>query len=192
MIIYNFSNSVYYILTCNTVKDIIYGNIIIGGIMKKIKEIILYLIFGVLTTLVNLAVFALFNKFTDPLISNVIAWVFAVIFAYITNKLFVFESKSWKKNVISKEIPAFFGARLFSLGVEEAGLVLMLKILKLNIPLQSFSTRVFSLINRSIINIPDKISNIFTGELIIKIILAVIVVILNYIFSKLIIFKKKN
>ena len=75
------------------------------AIFKKIvnKETILYIVFGVLTTLVNFVAFKLFTMVFDKLvssqlgvhISNVLAWIFAVAFAYVTNKLFVFESKSW-------------------------------------------------------------------------------------------------
>ena len=66
----------------------------------KYKELITYVIFGVLTTLVNFFAFWLFTKILGEelyLINNAIAWVMGVIFAYITNKLFVFESKS-KRN----------------------------------------------------------------------------------------------
>ena len=72
------------------------------AIFKKLvnKETILYVVFGVLTTLVNFVAFKLFTMVFDKLISsqlgvhisNVLAWIFAVAFAYVTNKLFVFES----------------------------------------------------------------------------------------------------
>lgn len=104
------------------------------AIFKKIvnKETILYVVFGVLTTLVNFVAFKLFTMVFDKLISsqlgvhisNVLAWIFAVAFAYVTNKLFVFESKSWEGKVLAKEIPSFVAARLFSLGVEELGLII--------------------------------------------------------------------
>ena len=94
------------------------------AIFKKIvnKETILYVVFGVLTTLVNFVAFKLFTMVFDKLISsqlgvhisNVLAWIFAVAFAYVTNKLFVFESKSWEGKVLAKEIPSFVAARLFS------------------------------------------------------------------------------
>lgn len=85
------------------------------AIFKKVvnKETILYVVFGVLTTLVNFVAFKLFTMVFDKLISsqlgvhisNVLAWIFAVAFAYVTNKLFVFESKSWEGKVLAKEIP---------------------------------------------------------------------------------------
>ena len=141
-------------------------------IIRKVisKEVFSYLFFGVMTTVVNLITLAVFNKFVDIMISNVIAWLAAVIFAFVTNKLFVFESKSWKLNVLAKEIPSFAGARLLTLGIEEVGLLVMIKWLHLDVSLTIGSVG---------------------GEYIVKAILAVIVVLLNYVFSKLIIFRKK-
>ena len=109
-------------------------------------------------------------------ISNVLAWIFAVAFAYVTNKLFVFESKSWEGKVLAKEIPSFVAARLFSLGVEELGLIIFVNFLH-------FDSKVFHI---PLINFD------LSGEMTAKIILAVVVVILNYFFSKLVIFKKKK
>ena len=134
------------------------------------REVFFYLFFGVMTTVVNLLTLAVFNRFVDIMISNIIAWVAAVIFAYVTNKLFVFESKSWKPAVLVKEIPSFAGARVLTLGIEEVGLLVMIKWLHLDAALTVGP---------------------IGGEYIIKALLAVIVVILNYIFSKLLIFKKK-
>ena len=108
------------------------------------------------------------------LVSNVIAWFAAVIFAYITNKLWVFESKSWSIKVLLKEIPSFFAARVLSFLIEEFGLYVFVDLLSFNeISLKILSFEI-------------------GGELIAKVILAVIVVILNYVFSKLVIFKKKK
>lgn len=66
------------------------------------KETIVYLIFGILTTVVNYFIFWIFNsRFKVPvLIANVIAFIVAVIFAFITNKIFVFESKSFAPAVL--------------------------------------------------------------------------------------------
>lgn len=149
----------------------------IKGLINKYKEPILYLIFGVLTTLVNFVSFYLLNKAAGEeyyLINNVIAWFFAVIFAYVTNKLWVFESKGFALKTVVKEIPEFFAARLFSLAVEEGGLWLFVD--RLGFDRFSFSLFGFE----------------FTGKLIAKVALAVIVVILNYFFSKFIIFKKNK
>ena len=156
------------------------------AIFKKLvnKETILYVVFGVLTTLVNFVAFKLFTMVFDKLISsqlgvhisNVLAWIFAVAFAYVTNKLFVFESKSWEGKVLAKEIPSIVAARLFSLGVEELGLIIFVNFLH-------FDSKVFHI---PLINFD------LSGEMTAKIILAVVVVILNYFFSKLVIFKKKK
>ncbi len=153
-------------------------------LIKKLinKETVTYIVFGVLTTVVNLAVFKLFDLIftaisqTDlTLLTNFIAWVAAVIFAYITNKLFVFESRSWKFDVLKKEIPSFVGARVFSLGVEELGILVFITWLGFD----RFNLNVFGLLNLG-------------GKMLVKIGLAVIVVIMNYVFSKFIIFKNKE
>ena len=87
------------------------------NLYKKYKEIINYLIFGGLTTLISIVTYAIFTKVfhIDYLISNILSWIIAVLFAYITNKIFVFESKS-KKNI--KEITSFFFFRVVSLIME--------------------------------------------------------------------------
>lgn len=97
--------------------------------IKKLlnKETVLYLVFGVLTTAVNFIVyFPLYFLFKQPLGEAVavntatpLAWFFAVLFAFITNKFFVFESKTTEKKLLLKEITAFFGGRLFSLLFEQ-------------------------------------------------------------------------
>lgn len=125
---------------------------------KKYKEIINYLIFGGLTTLISIVTYALFAKVfhIDYLISNVLSWIIAVIFAYITNKIFVFESKS-KKNI--KEITSFFFFRVVSLIMEMVILYIFVDMLHID-------------------------------DLITKIIAQIIVIVLNYVFSKLFVFKK--
>ena len=80
-------------------------------LLLKYKEIIMYLIFGVLTTVVNIAVYYIMANSLQIhyLISNIVAWFLSVLFAYVTNRKYVFESKS---NEIIKEMVSFFGARL--------------------------------------------------------------------------------
>lgn len=138
---------------------------LINKIIEKLftREIISYLIFGVLTTLVNFVFYWLFTDIIGIyyITSNVIAWIFAVIFAYITNKLFVFESKSWDIKLVIKEVIAFGAARVLSLLFETGFLALTVEIL----------------------GVP---------KLIAKVIAAVFVVIINYVASKLFIFKKKK
>ena len=84
---------------------------------KKYKEIINYLIFGVLTTVVSIGTYALFTKLfsINYLVSNILSWILAVLFAFITNKLFVFESKSKDKKQVTKEMINFFFFRIISL-----------------------------------------------------------------------------
>ena len=81
------------------------------------KEGILYLIFGILTTAVDYMVamccFELLGM--GELMANNIAWVVSVIFAYITNKIFVFQSKSMERKVLIREIFSFFSARVLTL-----------------------------------------------------------------------------
>lgn len=149
----------------------------IKELFKKYEEVILYVVFGGLTTVVNFISFWLFSKLFGEkvyLLNNVIAWFISVVFAYITNKLWVFDSKSWAPKVLLKEVPSFFAARLFSLGVEEAGLWLFVDML-------NFGEKNFELFGFK-----------FGGQLIAKVVLAVIVVILNYFFSKFVIFAKKK
>ncbi len=150
---------------------------IIKVLISRYRELIVYVIFGVCTTVVNLITFKLWNLILGEeqyLISNIIAWVASVIFAYITNKIWVFESKSWDTKVILKEIPSFFAARVFSFLVEEVGLYIFVDLLKFN----EYSMNILSIS--------------LSGEMIAKIILAVVVVVLNFVFSKLFIFKKKD
>ena len=93
----------------------------IKKLFEKYKEVISYVFFGVLATVVNLVSFKIFNAVLGAhlyLLTNVISWLITVIFAYFTNKLWVFESKSWKAEVVIKELIGFFGARIFSLVFE--------------------------------------------------------------------------
>lgn len=129
----------------------------------KDKEIILYIVFGVLTTAVNWAVcLPLHYKLgLSAAISNDIAWVAAVLFAYFTNKIFVFENRDWKLKTLGIEMLKFFGARFLTGRLETGILCLTVDYLGFNVLLW-------------------------------KVLTAVIVIVLNYIFSKIIIFRKKN
>ena len=146
--------------------------------MKKLfqkllnRETVLYLVFGVLTTLVNFIVFdrmnaALGEKYV--LVSETAAFVAAVLFAFFTNKPFVFQSRDWSAKTLAREIPTFFGGRILSYLIE-AGLVLVAR-------------DVFHAGQYEVLGI--------NGLTVAKIPIAVIVVILNYIFSKLLVFRKK-
>ena len=147
--------------------------------LKKLlnRETILYLIFGVATTLVNYIVFFLFLEMVldgqnSPL-ANAIAFVAAVIFAFVVNKVYVFESKSWSLDALKREVPSFLAARVGSFLLEEVALIICEDVLHLEnvIVLQLGTTQ-------------------FSGIAAAKIALSVIVVILNYVFCKWFIFKK--
>lgn len=147
----------------------------IKGLILKYKEILLYLIFGVLTTIVSIVSFGIFGLFIPAnlyLITNVISWIISVTFAFVTNKLFVFESKSWNKKELYFEVPKFVGARVFSLIIEELGLILFIDLL-------SFKNITTVVVGFNL-----------TGDMIAKVIMSFIVIVLNYFFSKFIIFKK--
>lgn len=144
----------------------------------KYKHLINYGFFGVLTTVVNFGAFYLLDTFLIKgekmyLINNAIAWFITVIFAYITNKIFVFGSKDWSAKVLIREVPEFFGGRVFSFAIEEAGLWLLVSVMYFG----EFSWNVLGFE--------------LTGELIAKLVIGVIVVILNYFISKLIVFRNK-
>lgn len=149
-------------------------------------ETVTYVFFGVLTTIVNLICFKVFDLVLGDklyLLSNAIAWVAAVVFAYVTNKLFVFESKSWSVSVLKKEIPSFLGARVLSFFIEEGGMFLFVDLLGFDRFGVSFSFLKDSVATGSVA---------VGGKMLAKLIVAVVVVILNYFFSKLFIFKKDS
>ena len=128
----------------------------------KYKDLIPYGIFGVLTTAVNVAVYALCARIfgLSTVVSTVIAWVAAVLFAYITNRKWVFHSTATGMAAILKEIASFFICRLLT-GILDVG------IMKLFVDILGFN------------------------DVIVKIASNIIVIILNYVASKLVIFKKK-
>lgn len=98
--------------------------------MRLDKELFLYVVFGTLTTLVNLVVyFVLEHLGVNYIISNIIAWFLSVLFAYITNRIWVFESKS--PNIL-KEMVLFFGGRIFSGALDTALLYVFIDLLLIN------------------------------------------------------------
>jgi len=140
-----------------------------NAFIKAHKEAVLYIVFGALTTLVNYIVFyPLVNLpgMADKigwwtLVVNVISWVAAVAFAYVTNKFFVFGSRDKSKNTVFREIVLFVGARVASLLIESAILAVFVTALGWN-------------------------------KNAVKLAASVVTVILNYFFSKLLIFRKKE
>lgn len=130
---------------------------------NKYKEIINYLIFGVLTTLVNYISYLILAKAcnVDYMVSTVIAQIISILFAYVTNKLFVFQTKGLSKKEFFKEMFSFFGFRILSLFLDMGFMYIFVDVLHLN-------------------------------DVIMKLVSNVLIVIANYIFSKVFIFKKKT
>ena len=85
-------------------------------LFQKHRKIILYVVFGGMTTLVNYAVYLPLLNFTplSATLSNVIAWFASVVFAFLTNKPFVFQSHDWSLSVVFLELLKFFGTRIGS------------------------------------------------------------------------------
>lgn len=132
-------------------------------LFHKYYDVITYLVFGVLTTGVNYLVYypCLNLLGLSASVSNVIAWIFAVAFAYLTNKPFVFRSHDWSLGTVLPEMTKFVGCRVGSGAMETVILFLTVDLLR------------------------------WDGNLW-KIITSVLVVILNYVASKLVVFRKKT
>lgn len=132
------------------------------ALFLKYYDAITYLIFGVLTTLVNYAVYLpCFNWLQlGAAVSNAIAWVVSVAFAFLTNKPFVFHSHDWSPGVVFPELVKFVGCRIGSGLLETMILWLTVDVLCWN-------------------------GNLW------KLVTSVLVVLLNYAASKLLVFRKK-
>lgn len=132
-------------------------------LFMKYKEAILYLVFGVLTTLINIVVYALSTRILliDVYVSNVIAWILSVLFAYITNRKYVFNSKADALNQKIKELLSFYSCRLLTFGIDMLLMYILIDLISIN----------------------DMIS---------KVIVNIIIIILNYILSKFLVFKNNN
>lgn len=130
---------------------------------ERFKEIILYLIFGVLTTAVNIVVYFICSRFLhlEVLSSNIIAWLLSVLFAYFTNRKFVFKSKAEEISTIFKECINFFLGRL---GTGILDTVIMF----VSVDLLAFK------------------------DVVMKVLSNIIVIVLNYLISKLLVFRMKG
>ncbi|MGM9680514.1 MAG: GtrA family protein [Eubacteriales bacterium] len=130
---------------------------------KKYKEQILYLVFGGFTTLVSMGSYWICTEKAGLSItlSYWISWILAVLFAFVTNKLFVFDSKKTSEKKTVFELLTFFACRIFT-GLFANGF------LKLTVDMLHWHNMLMKLIS------------------------SVIEVVLNYIFSKLIVFRKKS
>lgn len=131
-------------------------------LLEKYHDAIVYLIFGVLTTIVNYLVYLpCYNLLgLSSAVSNAIAWAAAVIFAFLTNKPLVFRSHDWSAGVVIPELVKFIGTRVGSGALETAILFLTVDVLG------------------------------YDGN-VLKILLSVLVVVLNYVGSKFLVFRKK-
>lgn len=131
------------------------------NLIRKHWDVVSYLFFGVLTTIVSWAVYAVFFHYTrSGLISNIISWVIAVAFAYLTNKPFVFGSHDWSAKTVIPELAGFVGCRVGSGLLETAIIGLTVDIL-------------------------------YWNGFVMKAVTSVFVVVLNYFGSKLLVFRNR-
>ncbi|MGN0482357.1 MAG: GtrA family protein [Lachnospiraceae bacterium] len=130
---------------------------------EKYKDVIPYAIFGVLTTLVNIVVYWLMAHLlgTSTMVSTIVAWIAAVLFAYVTNRKWVFHSEASSKEEIVKEVLNFFIARLATGVIDWSFMFIFVDCLKLN-------------------------------DVIVKFAANIVVIVMNYVASKLFVFKKKD
>ena len=126
-------------------------------------DILSYLFFGALTTIVNFLVyFPLYNWLAlSATVSNIIAWIFAVAFAYLTNKPFVFKSHDWSRKTVIPELMKFVGCRIGSGILETVVIWLTVDVL------------------------------LWNGNLM-KVLVSVLVVIINYVGSRWLVFNNKK
>lgn len=130
---------------------------------KKYKELLLYLFFGGLSFIVSIATYALFNvgMNINELIANVLSWIITVMFAFLTNRVWVFQSTTNGVAEFVKQMLVFYSGRVITLVVEEVILLVFITWLGFN-------------------------------SMLIKVIAQVIVILLNYVISKLVVFRKKE
>ncbi|RHR51910.1 GtrA family protein [Clostridium sp. AF18-27] len=126
---------------------------------SEIKEAILYIIFGVFTTMVNVTIYMICYDPLGNVLGNALAWLAAVCFAFVTNKEWVFRSKRWDRQTVTEEAKGFIACRI-STGLLDLGVMF------LGVSLCKFN------------------------HLIIKVLSNIIVIILNYIASKWLIFSR--
>ena len=133
------------------------------NLLLKYKSILSYTVFGVLTTVVNVVVYHIANNIFlfSNIVSTCIAWIVAVTFAFITNKLFVFESKGWSASKVIKEVTSFYMCRLGTGAIELLSMYLLVDVMSFN----------------------GTIMKLFTNF---------VVIILNFVFSKLFVFTNKK
>ncbi|MBQ3547042.1 MAG: GtrA family protein [Clostridia bacterium] len=130
-----------------------------NNLLKKYKQPLLYIVFGIATTLVNFIAYFLLSKLSfGTAISTVLAWLISVIFAFFTNRKYVFNAS---KNGFLKQLFGFFSMRIATGVLDLLIMVLFVDVLEFN-------------------------------DLLIKLLLNILVIILNYFFSKFLVFKNKK
>lgn len=135
------------------------------ALYKKHQELVNYLVVGVIGTVVSIAIFTVLMKMTnESVLSNVISWMVTVILMYILNRYFVFLEHAKDKVVILKEMSTFVSARIATLLLETAIVWLGIDVMKLNSGLKIIAVKTI-------------------GQ--------VLVIVLNFVAAKLVIFKKK-
>ena len=143
------------------------------ALLQRYREIISYLFWGGMTTLVSWGSYALFALLFQALpptavtaVANVLSWICAVAFAFVTNKLWVFNSKSWAVRVWVRELGTFISARLITGVLEIAGVPFLVSI-----------------------GLDQKVLGV--EGMAAKMLVSIAVIVLNYVFSKLFVFAKK-
>lgn len=148
---------------------------IFGPFFAKHREVLLYLFFGGLAFFLNMALFFITHTKMgiQELVATAICWVICVLFQYVTNKTWVFRSVAGTTGELIKEIVAFFGGRVFTLIVEEALVFLLITWLGGSIA--------------AALSLSQD-----TWDLIAKLFAQFVIIVLNYVISKLFVFKNKE
>lgn len=136
---------------------------ILNPFYKKYKEVLLYLFFGVCTSVISILSYSIADVLLgiNELIANIVSWILAVLFAFFTNRIWVFQSETHSGREFVIQLANFFGGRVVTLIIEEV--LILVFIIILGFP-----------------SIPVKVAA------------QIVVIVLNYIISKLWVFKKKN
>ena len=160
----------------------------------KLRELALYIVFGVLTTLVNMGVFQGLEWLLRPrwgdhsyLFSNVMAFIASLVFAFVVNKLYVFQQRSWEPGLVFHEAWTFTAARLFSFGLDYLLTFVFFDLL------WPRSEPWFAPLWQRVPVAAEKISPEGAYRFLVKWgIISVLVVILNYFFSKRVVFRART
>lgn len=135
----------------------------LNPLYKKYKEVWLYLFFGGCSFIISIGSYMIANVVIgiNELIANVISWILAVLFAFFTNRVWVFRSITKTSKDFCIQFISFIGGRLVTLAIEEAIIFIFITIMELN-------------------------------SVAVKIVAQIVVIILNYIISKFMVFRKKS